>query len=60
MKPTPTTQSKPKTATKRPPKFKGQPAAKPKPKPKRGATTAAPARPPEDVLYDIRPQPSKA
>ena len=53
-KPTPTTQPKPKTAAKR------QPAAKPKPKPKPGATTAARARPPEDVLYDIRPQPSQA
>ena len=54
------TQPAPKTAAKRPPKPKGQPAAKPKPKPKPGATTAARARPPEDVLYDIRPQPSQA
>ena len=48
------TQPKPKTAAKR------RPAAKPKPKPKPGATTATRARPPEDVLYDIRPQPSQA
>ena len=33
---------------------------KPKPKPKPGATTAARARPTDDVLYDIRPQPSQA
>ena len=34
--------------------------AKPKPKSKPRATTTARARPPEDVLYDIRPQPSQA
>ena len=63
-RPAPVTQPKPKTATKQPPKLisapRPQPAAKPKPKPKLGAPTAARARPPEDVLYDIRPQPSQA
>ena len=65
-RPTPATQPRPKTAAKQPPKLKPvsaprpQPAAKPEPKSKPGATTAARARPPEDVLYDIRPQPSQA
>ena len=63
-RPTPATHLKPKTAAKQPPKPVGapreQPAAKPKPKFKPGATTAARARPPEDVLYDIRAQPSQA
>ena len=63
-RPTPATQPKTKTAAKQPPKPvnapRSQPAAEPKPKSKPGATTAARARPPEDVLYDIRPQPSQA
>ena len=63
-RPAPATQPKPKTAAKQPPEPisapRPQPAAKPEPKPKPGATTAARARPPEDVLYDIRPQPSQA
>ena len=63
-RPAPATQPKPKTTAKQPPKPvsapRPQPRAKPKPKSKPGATTAARARPPEDVLYDIRPQPSQA
>ena len=63
-RPAPATQPKPKTAAKQQPNPisapRLQPAAKPKPKPKPGATTAARARPPEDVLYDVRPQPSPA
>ena len=63
-RPTPAARPKPKTAAKQPPKAVGalrpQPAAKPEPKPKPGATTAARARPPKDVLYDIQPQPSQA
>ena len=60
----PAARPQPKTAAKQPPEPVGaprpQPAAKPKPKPKPGATTAARAQPPEDVLYDIQPQPSQA
>ena len=36
------------------------PQPSPNPSPKPGATTAARVQPPEDVLYDIRPQPSQA
>ena len=64
MKPAPAARPKLKTAAKQPPGPVGaprpQPAAKLKPKPKPGTTTAARARPPEDVLYDIPPQPSQA
>ena len=63
-RPAPATRPKPNTAAKQPPEPVGaprpQPAAKPEPKRKPGATTAARARPPEDVLYDVRPQPSQA
>ena len=62
-KPAPTAREKPETAAKQPTKPVGarrpQPAAKSKPKPKSGARTTARARPPEDVLYDLRPQPSQ-
>ena len=58
-RPAPAARLKPKTAAKQQPKPvsppRPQPAAKPKPKPKPGATRAARARPPEDVLYDIWP-----
>ena len=58
----PAARPKLKTAAKQPPKPVGAPwpqaAAKPKPKPEPGATTTARARPPEDVLYDLPPQPS--
>ena len=63
-RPAPAARPKPKTAATQPPKTVGaprpQPAAKPMPKPKPGATTAARARPPKDVLYDIQPEPSQA
>ena len=62
-KPPPAARPEPKTAAKQPPKPIGapgpQPAAKPKPKPKPGGTTTARAQPPEDVLYDLWPQPSQ-
>ena len=62
--PAPAALPKRKTAAKQPPGPVGAPrsgpTAKLKPKPKPGTTTAARARPPEDVLYDIRPQPSQA
>ena len=59
----PAARPKTKTAAKQPSKPVGaprpQPAAGARPQPKPGATTTARAQPSEDVLYDLRPEPSQ-